>query len=159
GATIVIESQGIIAGAKQWAAAQWTETDAQGHFALSIPSDVPMRLLAPQLSLTSSPDPFTLAPGEARTIELMGARRPVFKIAVRLDRPGVNLGFVSANLERADSPPARPFVVADTRADASGAFTFVNVPDGRYRIKVDTAAVTTGYAPSDVLSGAIDLDV
>lgn len=154
GIAVFVQRRTVLAGESQWLSWARLVTDAQGRFTYSGPADEARRFDVPALEFAVSPAPFELASGETRTVELRGRRRPTFTVSGRLQRPGVSLGFVTAHLDRGDSPVAAPLTMATAAADASGHFTFAGVPEGAYRIRVDTSAPTGGYSPSDILCGS-----
>jgi hypothetical protein len=152
--------QQFVAGKSWWVTSSSVTTDSQGRFSFSdLDPGEPWRMDTVDVELIDSSTTVTLKPGETRTIDLRARRRPRFDISGHFVKPGVPLSFVTATLERADSSPAYPIVVATSKAGRDGAFTFSQVPESDYRIHVDTGAGTTSYSPSDILSAVVPLTV
>jgi hypothetical protein len=62
-------------------------------------------------------------------------------------------------LDQADSPAAYPITVAVTRANAEGEFVVAQVPQGAYRVRVDTSPRNPSSAPAMILSGTTSIVV
>src|SRR5262245_60217130 len=160
-AVVLLLTQVRAAGALDWSSSRFftVATNARGEFRFAdVQAGSTYRLDVPSIQSSQPIDAFTLKPGESHKVELEGTRLPTFRVSGHL-RAAANLGFVTAFLDRSNSSPARPLTIAESKADASGAFTFTGVPAGSYRIRVDTSASSGGYSPSDILAASLPIVV
>ena len=114
-----------------------TTTSQDGRFDLAgLPTGVPVRLVADPsspLTRTVSP-PFTLAPGEVRSGEILRARRGADLVLALQDEEGRAIAGVGVTLSIA-SPEGRGSLRAfrHARSDGGGEVRFSGLADGRYR--------------------------
>ena len=168
---VILRSNAIRAGARQWTADGWRPpavTDATGAFRFATVGPGTWEVVVPALGLSrlvevapgaSVPGPAVLpamapAGAPAVAIEVRGARLPAFRVSGQVETPpGRSRNFASVFLDRGDTPLTNPLTIAETGADASGSFTFPQVPAGSYRLRIDTSATMPtgpGNAPAEI---------
>jgi protocatechuate 3,4-dioxygenase beta subunit len=116
-----------------------TTTDADGRFSIEqLGASTPYALVVPTIALSQPTPTIELRAGESRDVELRGSRRPSFRVAGRVtDRAG-SPQTATLSLDFADSSSSYPKTMTTERADVKGQFVFQDVPEGAYRIRIDT---------------------
>jgi hypothetical protein len=150
-----------LAGIVQWVPEGATaRTDGLGVFRIPRVRSGSYRLTAPEVQLADPDRAIALAPGESIAgVEIRGRRLAAFRVSGRVTTPTGLPRDLTVHLDQADSPAAWPITVAATRANAEGEFVFAQVPQGAYRVRVDTSPRIPSRAPAVILSGTTSIVV
>jgi hypothetical protein len=159
GVRVIIRSDTLRAGTRQWTARSPVQTDAAGAFRLPFVGPGSWEVVVPALGLTRLVEVprSASAPPSPEPIVIRGARVATFQVSGRVETPpGTARRFGAIYLDRGDSPSTNPLTIAETAVADSGTFAFPNVPAGSYRIRIDTSPTMPGglrNAPTEIWWG------
>jgi hypothetical protein len=136
-------------------------TDATGRFQFESLYATDYRLVVPSVALAADVGSFAITPGEDHDLgNIRGSIRPVFRVAGHARIAVGSVPHVTAYLDVADDAFMTPLSLQSTALDKDGTFVFSDVPEGRYRIRVDTAPARLGdLPPYEVRWGLTAVDV
>ncbi len=156
GVRVILRSNAIRAGTRQWTARPPVQTDAAGAFRFRAVGPGSWEVVVPALGLTRLVEVArsASAPPSPAPIVIHGARVPTFRMSGRVETPaGTTRHFAVIYLDRGDAPSSNPLTIAETASDDSGTFVFSEVPAGSYRIRIDTspaAPAGPGRSPIEI---------